>query len=225
MLAGGALLIGVGASWAVSAFRPKKVIEVSVAPANSEPSAAAAVVSAKSIDLSEVPVTGEKEAATGNKMATCVAGYLPKDTFNESVPDFAWICSERDPREGGSKLRTAIVVARPKDRMTDAMRIFGRLGWYDMAAYAVVYRGCCTDAPPLTLPEPAPGCGPMAEALNQLGREALSERGADEPLKIIAEAIDCEVKANRASNYKRTAKSTAGEPEAFRELLKLIQSP
>jgi hypothetical protein len=225
MLAGSALLIGLGASWAVSAFRPKKVIEVPVAPVDPEPSIATAAVSAQSIDLSEVPVTGEKEAATGNKMATCVAGYLPKDTFSENVPDFAWICSERDPREGGSKLRTAIVVSRRKDRMTDAMRIFGRLGWYEMAAYAVVYRGCCAEAPPLTLPEPATGCAQLAEALNHVGREALSERGVDEPLRVMAAAIECEVKANRAANYRRPGKPAAGEEEAFRELLKLIQSP
>jgi hypothetical protein len=41
----------------------------------------------------------------------------------------------------------------------------------------------------------------------------------------VAEAIDCEVKANHAGTYRRQGKPAAAEEEAFRELLKLIQAP
>jgi hypothetical protein len=174
ILAGAAILIGLGASWAFRACSHKnKVKEVAVAvPSVTEPVASAGS-SSKSIDLSEVPVTGEKEAATGNKMATCVAGYLPKGAFGDTTPDFAWICAERDPRDGGAKLHSTLVASKPKDKVTDAMKAFGRLGWYEMAAYAVVYRGCCADAPPLTLPEPGAGCPKLDAALNTVGREAV----------------------------------------------------
>jgi hypothetical protein len=46
----------------------------------------------------------------------------------------------------------------------------------------------------------------------------------DESLKALAEAIGCEVKANHAGVYRRQGKPGAGEEDAFRELLKLIQS-
>jgi hypothetical protein len=225
ILAGAAILIGLGASWAFRAVSPKKqVLSVPAAPASAEGASAAASQSSKSIDLSEVPVTGDKEAATGNKMATCVSGYLPQGAFIDTTPDFAWICAQPDPREGGTKLRATVIVARPKDRVNEALKIFGRLGWYEMAAYAVVYRGCCADAPPLTLPEPAAGCPKLDAALNAVGREAVGGGSVDEPLKAVAAAIECEVKANHAGVYRRQGKPGTGEEEAFRELLKLIQS-
>jgi hypothetical protein len=225
ILAGAAILIGLGASWAFRAVSHKhKVLNVPVPAASAEGASAAASQSGKSIDLSEVPVTGDKEAATGNKMATCVSGYLPKGAFIDTTPDFAWICSQPDPREGGTKLRATVIVARPKDRVNEALRIFGRLGWYEMAAYAVVYRGCCADAPPLALPEPAAGCPKLDAALGTVGREAVGGGSVDEPLKAVAEAIECEVKANHAGVYRRQGKPGTGEEEAFRELIKLIQS-
>lgn len=223
-----AILLGLGASWAVSGLRARAVVEVPAPQKSAEPVASSAgSASSNSIDLLEVPVTGQREASTGNKMATCVAGYLPKGAFADAAPDLGWVCSERDPREGGTRLRSAVVAARPKDRLSEAMKIFGRLGWYEMAAFAVVYRGCCADSPPLSLPEPAAGCPRLDEALNAVGREAVSvsDGGLDDPLKAMATAIECEVKANRAGIYRHQGRPVPGEEEAFKELLKLIQAP
>jgi hypothetical protein len=226
VLAGAAILIGLGASWAFRAgTRKSKVLQVPVPPPSAAGPSAAASASGKSIDLSEVPVTGDKEAATGNKMATCVSAYLPKGTFIDTTPDFAWICAQPDPREGGTKLRATVIVSRPKDRVTEALKIFGRLGWYEMAAYAVVYRGCCGDAPALSLPEPAPGCPKLDAALNTVGRDAVGGGSVDDALKALAAAIECEVKANHAGVYRHPGKPGAGEEDAFRDLLKLTQSP
>ncbi len=80
-----------------------------------------------------------------------------------------------DPRAGADKLRVAVVGSAPKaGGATEAMKIFARIGWYDMAAFAVVRAGCCPDAKPLELPEASKGCGDMAEALRGVGQEVVA---------------------------------------------------
>ena len=147
LLAGAGIVLGLAAAWGVSMWRsrPREQV-VEVAPA-AKPSA-----SAKEIDLGEVPVTGESTALTGDKTATCVAGYLPKGAFARA-PNMEWMCGEKDPREGAAKLRVAVVQGSPPiGGPTEAMKIFSQLGWYDMAAFAVVRAGCCADSEPIACP-------------------------------------------------------------------------
>ena len=82
-------------------------------------------------------MTGQSNQLTGDKMATCVAGYLPKGSFAKP-PDVSWMCGERDPREGGMKLRAAVVQGAPAGAPSEAMKLFSRLGWYELAAFAVI---------------------------------------------------------------------------------------
>src|SRR5690606_36450848 len=144
---------------------------------SAEPAASPASATASgphAIDLGEVPVTGAKAAATGNRMATCVAGYLPQGSF-VVTPDLDWVCGEADPRIGAERLRTAIVFGGNQVQVTEAMKIFSRIGWYDMPAYAVVRAGCCPDAKPLELPEVVEPCPDMTGALRDIAKAVLSQ--------------------------------------------------
>ena len=137
---GAALVVGLVAAWGVSAFRSRQRVEVVevAAPGAAEPSA-----KDKEIALNEIPVTGESNQLTGDKMATCVAGYLPKGAFAKP-PDVSWMCNERDPREGGMKLRSAVVQGAPAGAPTDAMKLLSV--WVaEMAAFAVIRAGRCAD--------------------------------------------------------------------------------
>jgi hypothetical protein len=168
-LAVGGIVLGLLGGWVFNAMRPDKevVIEKPVVPA--------APPSEKPIDLGEVPVTGEsdKTVAPTDKLSSCVMGYMPKDTFG-SAPDFSGVCEITDPRVGADKLRVAIVGSAPKVAgATEAQKIFARIGWYDMAAFAVVRAGCCPDAKALELPEPSKTCNSMAEALTLVGKDEL----------------------------------------------------
>jgi hypothetical protein len=137
------------------------------------------------------------------------------------------MCKEKDPREGGSKLRTAVVSggATAAGGPTDAMKLFARLGWFEMAAFAAVRAGCCEEAESLALPEPSKGCGKMDEALQSLGRAVVAGQSHEAPLKAYNEAIECELKANRAPLYRRAGRPQGGEQAAFEELVKVIQTP
>jgi hypothetical protein len=219
LLAGAGIVLGIAAAWGVSMYRSRpreQVVEVA---------AAAPSASAKAIDLGEVPVTGESTVLTGDKTATCVAGYLPKGAFARA-PKLDWMCGEKDPREGASKLRVAVVQGSPPiGGPTEAMKIFSQLGWYDMAAFAVVRAGCCVDSEPIVLPDPSPNCGRMDEPLRELGRTVIVGQPHETALKAYEQAIGCELTANRAALYRRAGRPHSSEAVAFGELVKVIQSP
>lgn len=220
-LAVGGIVLGLLGGWVYNILRPKPVIVVPVAAAPKPPP------SDKPIDLGEVPVTGEseKQVAPADKLSSCVMGYMPKDTFG-SAPDFSGVCDQTDPRIGADKLRVAIVSSAPKTGApTDAQKIFARIGWYDMAAFAVVRAGCCPDAKPLELPPPTKGCDDMAEALRMVGQEVVSNHLADESLKKYTAAIHCELNVNRGPVFRKRERPVGGEDSAFLELVKALQTP
>lgn len=217
LLAAGGTLVGLVGAWALSAWLARPKVTLIERPIES-----AAVPAPRPIDLSEVPVTGEEQTVELDQTASCVAGYLPKGAFAKS-PDLKWLCEERDAKKGAQKLRVAIVSAAPKaDGPTDAMKMFSRIGWYDVAVHAVVRAGCCTEAQPVTLPDPGPGCDPMADALRELGREAVAGKNYEEPLKRYTASIHCEFNLGRSSNFGHTARPQPGEEAAFRELVQSV---
>lgn len=221
LLAAGGIVLGLAGGWIFSSMRAEPPVEVVEPPPQP---AASAPEEKKAIELNDVPVTGESESIVGaDKTASCVAGYLPKETFAKA-PDFSWMCGETDPRVGADKLRVAIVSAAPKGAgPTEAMKIFARIGWYDMAAYAMVRAGCCLDAKPLALPAPSPSCGDMAEALREIGKEVVAVRSPEEALKKYTAAIHCELNAGRGATFRRNQRPAGGEDTAFLELIKAIQ--
>jgi hypothetical protein len=221
LMAVGGITFGLGAAWGFSLLLSgPEVVEIPTASSARPPASA----SAPRIDLSAVPVTGESDLATGNRVATCVAGYLPKDAFGGKPPKMDWLCSERDPRQGGQKLRAAVVTGG-SGKVTEAMKIMSQLGWYEMAAYAVVYAGCCVDSGPLQLPKPSKDCPLMDQALNALGGLVVAERDHTDALRQFDESAKCEVSAHRAALFRRKGPPGPAEEAAFDQLVKLVQSP
>jgi len=172
------------------------------------------------IELGEVPVTGGSEKQLGNKLAACVAGYLPKGSFGKA-PELEWLCTELDPRVGGEKLHGAVVTGAAKGPPTDAMKIFARIGWYDMAAFAVVRAGCCSDAKPIALPDAKLECS-MDAALRELGETVVAGEELEEPLKKYTDSIHCELNRGGGRVLRRTGRPEGGEDTAFRELVKKL---
>ena len=209
---GVAIALGLVAGVGLAFFRPKQVKIVPVARPEPEPSAS-------TLEIGEVPVTAPNEQRLGNKLAACVAGYLPKATFGKT-PDVDWVCSETDPRAGGEKLRVAIVSAAPKGEVTDAMKIFARIGWYEMPAFAMVRAGCCQDAKPLALPEAQ--CA-MDSALREIGDAVASVKDVQPALKKYTESIHCELNHGGAKWLRRSTRPEGGEDTAFLELVKHLE--
>ena len=219
MLASFGAAIGLIGGWTFSAVRGKtnvKVIEIQ------KPAAAAAVAPVKkAIDLSEVPVNGQSESESTDKVGSCVSGYLPKGTFDKA-PDMSWVCEESDPRSGAEKLRVAVINGG-KGVTTEAMKIFARIGWYDMTAFAVVRAGCCENAKPLSLPPPSVNCTAMDESLRDIGSAVVAQRSYEEPMKTYTAAIHCEMNSGKGGVLRHTTRPAGGEDSAFGELVHAVQ--
>lgn len=224
-LAVGGIVLGLLGGWLFNTMRPKPP-----APLPQKQAAVAAPpspASDKPIDVGEVPVTGESEksVAATDKVSSCVMGYLPKNTF-ATAPDFSGVCELTDPRAGADKLRVAVVASAPKTGgATDAQKAFAKMGWYDMAAFAVVRAGCCPDAKALELPEPSKGCDKMADTLQEVGKEVVANHPPEEPLKKYTATIQCEIKLGRGQAFRKAERPAGGEDTAFLELVKAIQAP
>ncbi len=214
----GALAVGILGAFVVSMLRqPKAPTAPTPAPK------VVAVPTQKALDLTEVPVMGAEQAQSGNQTASCVAGYLPKGAFSKA-PNLEWLCTEPDPRQGADRLRSAIVAGAPATA-SDAMRLFGRLGWYDMAAYAVVRAGCCGEGKTLELPKPSKNCGDMGQALADLGHSIMANGEVDHALEAYASSVSCEISAGRAKEFKHEPKVDGGESSTFRELIRGVLQP
>jgi hypothetical protein len=209
----GALALGAVAGIALTFLRPKRVELVELPEKVAAPTSSA-------LELGDVPVTGENDdQRLGTKLATCAAGYMPKNTFGKT-PDVEWLCSETDPRVGAEKLHAAVVAAAPKGVVTDAMKIFSRIGWYAMPAFAVVRAGCCPDAKPLALPDEH--CA-MSAALRDVGDAVVAVKDVTEPLKKYTESIHCELNHGGAKMLRRAERPQGGEDTAFLELVQHLE--
>ena len=215
MLASFGVAVGLIVGWTFSRMRKPdvKVVEVQK-PVVQEPPK-------KAIELSDISVNGQSQTESTDKVGSCVSGYLPKGTF-EKAPDMSWVCDESDPRNGAEKLRVAVINGG-KGNTSEAMKIFARIGWYDMAAYAVVRAGCCENAKPLSLPPPSNACTPMDESLRDIGSAVVASRSYDEPMKAYTAAIHCELNAGRGPTLRHTAHPVGGEDSAFGELVHAVQ--
>lgn len=222
VLAGVGFVLSVVGVWAYMALGRSHVTVVQVAKPS--PSVVPSGAAEPSIQLNAVSVMGEHDAGLGDQMATCVSGWLPKGAFGKP-PDLEWVCSQPDPREGAAKIRAALVANRPAGDITVAMKVWSRLGWYEMAAYGVIYTGCCADLAPLKLPDPGAGCARLDEQLTLLGTAVVAGHPTPEPLTAFEAAATCEAKGNRTSVYRQKAAPTSAERAAFEEYLKSIQSP
>jgi hypothetical protein len=221
-LAVGAIGLGLIGGWVFSALRPKKPeVELVPVPATARPAPAP---SASAIELTDVPVTGENEGVMeGDKLGSCVAGYLPPNTFGKA-PDLAFVCSESDPRNGAEKLHGAVVTGAPRGQVTEAMKIFAKIGWYDMAAFAVVRAGCCPDAAPLGIPKLSDSCSKMDESLREVGDAVVAMKPVEPALKKYTESIHCELNSGRSNVLRRKERPAGGEDTAFLELVKKLEA-
>ncbi|MFO0565136.1 MAG: hypothetical protein U0263_05710 [Polyangiaceae bacterium] len=222
LFAGIAAVLGLGAAYGVAQLRAKPKVQVVTTSAPQNPPAAS---TSEAVSLGEVAVTGESEVASdAGRAVSCVAGHFPKDTFKRA-PDLSWLCTETDPRSGGEKLRVAVVQGAAGGAATTAQQVFARLGWYEMAAYAVVRSSCCTDPKALELPAPSQGCDPLTQKLDELAKAVQSKSPVDDAVSGFSKAARCEADAKKASVFRRPGAPQSSEEAAFKELLKSVVEP
>jgi hypothetical protein len=155
----------------------------------------------------------------------CMTPLFAKGTFHRGFkPDFSFVCGQTDPRRGAEGLKKQVVLAAAKRSVSDGMREWALLGWYELSSYAVMRARCCPGAPPLKLP-PAPSpCHPVDKVLDDLGAAALAAQGPKDKdlhkaVKRYTDEVYCLVRAGGTSLFGHVGPPRGGEETAFRKTL------
>lgn len=147
--------------------------------------------------------------------SACVVELFAPKTFRKT-PNFDFLCTKDNPRKGGTDVRTRVVVGAG-GKLTDGMREWAGLGWYEAAAYGVLRARCC--------PSPAPlkwsfnlVC-PVDQSVDRLQKGVVSRdaKAIDEAVKDYSKQVRCLSKFGQASNFGQT-----GSPGPGVSLLKLF---
>lgn len=213
----GGLVFGLGAAWAASSLLSEPPAPVVATPPATSASASPSA-SAEAIDLGDVDIEGESDTqmVPNSKLTACVNSYLPENSL-EKAPDMGWVCSVESPRQGADKLRATLVANAPGHQVSTAMKLFSKMGWYDMLAFSVARSGCCPEAPPLKLSDPSETCERLDTIAATIGRQVVDGQDFKENLEKFEAASQCETKAGTAAKFKRADPAVGGEKEAFIE--------
>ncbi|MBW2529775.1 MAG: hypothetical protein JRI23_36700 [Deltaproteobacteria bacterium] len=147
---------------------------------------------------------------------------FPPQTFAEITPRFEFICTETHARKGGTALKVEVVrTGGEPGKLPPAMQEWAKLGWYEMAVFAVARRRCCAEPPPLATPLGIDLC-PLDQALEELGKAAVG--GDDEA---VTQAIDgytkvaqCLVRAGASKAFGQAVAPTKAATETFQTILR-----
>jgi hypothetical protein len=193
-----------------------------LAPSRPSPATTGADSSATAPSRSASP-TG---AAIGvpQDVNACMRELFPSETFQSRPPKFDFVCTETSPWKGSANVRGEIVRGGSgQQRVTDAMREWAVMGWFDMAAFATVRARCCPSAPPLVTPVVST-CTPLHEVLANLGARATSGAAPDDPK--VVEAIDgytaavrCVLHAGASNRFGDYQPLQGGEEAAYKKTL------
>ena len=184
----------------------------------SSPEASAVVVSSASASSAPVASTPVVPLPVGD-VGACLVNLFPEDSFAEGAhPKLDVVCRENDPRKGAQKIHEALVIAGMGRTVSDGMREWAVMGWYELAAYAAVRGRCCPDATPLELP-PSPGtCTSMQEALNAVAKAArpgAKESEQQDSLNAFRKSLSCMLKSGKSKPFGSYPKPAGGEDTAF----------
>jgi hypothetical protein len=80
----------------------------------------------------------------------CFAQLMAPDAFGEISVDVSFCCEETAAYGTTIKLKSEVVRAGGHG-VSDGMKEWSQLGWYEMAAFAVMRTHCCPDAPALVV--------------------------------------------------------------------------
>lgn len=204
------------------------------------PSVAAPAASASASPSGSSPSPSASEAPTASAsspvskapegdVSACVMKLFAADSFAEgSHPSLEFVCREADPRLGAQKVHEALVRAGMGRTVSDGMREWAVMGWYELAAYAALRGRCCADPRPLELP-PSPGtCPSMQDALS--GVSASARLGATEDtqkdaLAAFRKSLSCTIKSGKAKPFGNYPRPAGGEDTAFLKTLQRTRNP
>lgn len=137
------------------------------------------------------------------------------------------MCTITDPRKGGGAVRTEVVRAGARKRVSDGMREWAVLGWYEMAAFAIMRSSCCPSAAPLDIPIAIPTCDietPLLELATLASSAAAEDAKVTAALDAYTNAVRCVARAGGSDGFGQKGGPQGGESGTFEKTLKRVRA-
>ncbi len=151
----------------------------------------------------------------------CMQVLFPPDTFAADPPSFAAVCRRGHPRKGAQAIKGIVVASGNQRALTEGMREWSLLGWYEMAAFAVMHGRCCSTTIDLSHPSfEVCDIGRALEALHGAARGRADHLGA--ATQAYSKAATCIWSSNRAKLFQQTIQPTAQQLAYFRKTLERL---
>ncbi|HHH31366.1 MAG TPA: hypothetical protein ENK57_23880 [Polyangiaceae bacterium] len=157
----------------------------------------------------------------GEERDACVADLFPDDTFAGSKPRFDFVCAEEDPRKAADAMRVEIVLGKGRRTVTEAMKTWTELGWYQLAFVAVARTRCCPDEVGDMQSELGGAPCRYDASLSDLGHAVVhgDDEHLDEALEDYATAVNCLADAPTKDVYGFERPAGGDEPSLFRKVI------
>lgn len=149
----------------------------------------------------------------------CVRAALPPDTFESGWVDLSFVCGEADVVKGARRLREAIVLGGSGRSVTNGMKEWSLLGFFELPTYAVIRDRCCPKAGPPSVPASPAICKPtMDDAVFGVMQAARRGEVPAEELAKVDKAARCILRAQQATGFGQHPKPSGGEGTALRTI-------
>jgi serine/threonine-protein kinase len=183
------------------------------------PPVATVAVASVAIAVSAAPEAPPSPAPRAD-VTSCAKSQFAAGTFADATPlDFSWMCAESDPRRGAATLKGLVVRAGGNGPVTEAMKEWALLHWYELAAFGVVRARCCAGASPLVLPAPIGRCAPLDRAIDDLAAASNGDADFSAPLAAFRGAVHCTIASGLVADYTYKDAPPAGAEGILEKLL------
>jgi hypothetical protein len=129
-------------------------------------------------------------AATGTG-PQCVTAHFEAGSFKKDE-EFGFLCKLGDLRNINAQLHRRLVVAGA-GKVTPGMREWSLLGWYELAATAVIRANCCTalESAAVELPQTGGGCAQLSGVIGTITKRPFEAGQVEARAKSVEDAIRC----------------------------------
>jgi hypothetical protein len=148
----------------------------------------------------------------------CVAKHFAPDAFDVPPPRFDFLCGAVDPRRAALELGARLIFAQQRKGgpVSDAMKEWSILNWYELAFVTLTQHACCKN-PPAPDTKVGKTCS-FDEALAAVGVAGSRGQGLDEAITTYDTAVQCLINFGLSPHYKQDHPTYGPERDAFRRI-------
>ncbi|MCL2822656.1 MAG: hypothetical protein FWD57_01570 [Polyangiaceae bacterium] len=159
-------------------------------------------------------------AAPTLDVRACVESFFPPNTFLPVTPLDA-VCSDSTPQKAVITLYKQIVNGG-NGKVTEGMRIWSNMSWYEIAIASMVRTKCCPDSQPFQFPEGIEQCDPLSEAISKASTGLCTPEAAKERSSAVEQPVKCLVAHKRILPFRYTGAIKADQRRVFEDYIQQL---